>query len=120
MTRQEVIDELKNKIYKNRILNIDDLKLEISCAEYDGDDPIDEYEDVLHPMGYNTCDRCGDIYDSEVGFLWIDGFDWEDGNPEDEAILRALEEEPTDYCAVCYDCLNDLKQIGCDILKGKE
>lgn len=110
-TRQDIIEDLQNRIWKNRISTLDDLKLEISCAEYEGE-PIDEYEDVLFPIEYNTCDRCGSIQASEVGLFWLDGFDWEDDNPTDQAILKALAEEKQDYCAICYDCLNELKMKG--------
>lgn len=114
MTRQDIIRELQNQIGKNRIQNIDDLKLEISCAEYEGDEPIDEYEDVIFPMGYNTCDKCGAIGDSELDLFWIDGFDWEDGNPKDEAIIRGLQKEKADYCAICYLCLHEIMNNGRD------
>ena len=116
MARKDYIENLQDRIQHNRIADIDELKKDIATSVFADVDP---YEDVLHPMGYNTCDRCGDIYDSETGFFWLDGFDWEVGNPKDEALQRALEEEPEEYCAICYNCLHDLEQIGCDILKGK-
>lgn len=114
MTRQEKIEQLKDWVEHQHITNLDQLKLEISCAKYDGDKPIEGFDDVIHPLGMNTCDRCGDIHDSEVGLFWLDSFDWEDDNPTDQAILKALGEEKTDYCAVCYKCLKELE------LKGKK
>lgn len=112
-TRRMVVEELRNRVYHNHISDIKELGGE--CGKFKGAE-IDPYEDVLHPMEYNTCDRCGDIEDSETGFFWIDGFEWENGNPEDEAILKGLEEEKVDFCAICYDCLNELKEKGKKVL----
>lgn len=110
-TRQDIIEDLQNRVLHNRISTLDDLKLEISCAEYEGE-PIDEYEDIIFPIECNTCDRCGSIEASDLGLFWFDGFDWEDDNPTDQAILKALAEEKQDYCAICYNCLNELKMKG--------
>lgn len=114
MTRQQKIEQLKSWVEHQHITNIDDLKLEISRAEYEGDEPIEEFDDIIHPLGMNLCDRCGDIHDSEFGLFWLDGFDWEDGNPTDQAILNGINKEKIDYCAVCYKCLKELEE------KGKE
>ena len=110
MTRQDIIEELQNRIWKRRITTIDDLKLEISCAEYDGEEPIDEYEDVLFPMGWNTCDRCGELGDSELDLFWVDGFDWEEDNPEDQTMLQNMAKEKQDYCALCWECVKELRK----------
>lgn len=108
-TRQDVIDDLQNRIWKNRITYLEGLRNAIEASPYKD---IEPYEEVLSPMGYNTCDRCGSIQASDFGLFWLDGFDWEDGNPTDQAILKALAEEKQDYCAICYDCLNELKMKG--------
>lgn len=110
-TKQDIIEDLQNRIWKQRIATLDDLKLEISCAEYEGE-TIEEYEDVLFPMEWNTCDRCGRLEDSELGLFWLDGFDWEEDNPKDQAIIKALEQEGIDYCAICYECVNELAKKG--------
>lgn len=123
MTRQDVIEDLQSRIRKNRITTVDDLKLEISCAEYDGNEPIDEFEDVILPMGYNTCEICGGIEDSELGLFWLDGFDWQEDNEFDKAVLKALSEEKVDYCAICYPCLHKLANKGrdeSDLAKAKK
>lgn len=98
------IEELQNKIYHNNITNI--RELEDICKPLD----IDPYEDVLFPMGYNSCDRCGSIQDSEVELIWLDCIDWDNDNPEDQVILANLGKAETDYCAVCDDCLKELKE----------
>lgn len=104
-TRQDIIEDLQNRIYKNHITDINELEEAIKQTGLD----LDLYDDVLAPMGYNTCDRCGDLADTEVGLFWLDGFDWEDGNPTDQKILNALNKEQADYSAICYKCLNELK-----------
>lgn len=105
MTRQETIRELQNDIQHNRI---DEVELDRACEEH----KLDLYEDLLDPIGYNTCDRCGDYGDSELDFLWLDGYEWEDGNPKDEALLRGLEKEGQEYCEVCWECVRELIKKG--------
>lgn len=104
-TRQDIIEELQNRIWKNRI-TAEELGKE--CEAHD----IDLHDEVLSPIGYNTCDRCGDYGDSEQDFLWVDGFDWEDDNPKDQAIIKALGQEGIDYCAICWECVNKLAKKG--------
>lgn len=72
----------------------------------------------MSAVGYNTCDRCERICDTEVGLLWLDGFDWQDA-PDDLAIQEALTHE-LDYTAVCWECVKELKERGYDYLKGKD
>lgn len=110
-TKQDIVEWLQDRISKNYITNIDQLKLEISCAEYDGDELIDEWEDVLSPMEWNVCDKCGDLYPSEE-LCWLDCIVWEEDNPDDQATLKGIAEEDPDYCAVCYSCLSKLKEKG--------
>lgn len=109
---RDAIKELQSQVQHNRIANIDELNVAIQNTGLD----IDAYEDVLGPMGYNTCDRCGDIEDSEVGLFWIDGVDWDVDNPNDQAILEGISQEEVDYCAICWDCLEELKELGNDKL----
>ena len=105
MTKQERIKLLQNQVQDNRI-DID--KLEEECKHYG----IDLFDEVIHPIGYNLCDRCGDFGDSEQGFLWVDCFDWQDDNPKDQAVIKAMEQEGIDYCALCWDCVNKLAEKG--------
>lgn len=108
MTRQNKIEELQDKVSKNYILTLDDLKLEISCAEYDGNDTIEPFEDVLAPMGWNCCDRCEMLCDSELGLAWVDYMDYE----QDKAIFKGIEKEKADYCSVCWKCCEELRKKG--------
>lgn len=105
MTRQEIIKELQNDIQHNRI---DEVELDRACEEH----KLDLYEDLLDPIGYNTCDRCGDYGDKELDFLWVDSFDWDEENPKDKAIIKALEYEGIDYCNICWECVNELIKKG--------
>lgn len=66
---------------------------------------LDAFEDVLSGIGWNCCDRCHKLGDSELDFLWLDCC----GEGEDAALLRGLDGE---YCAVCWDCAEELKMKG--------
>jgi len=112
MTREEKIEELQDRVRHNKISNLDDLKLEISCAEYDGEEVIEEIDDILAPMGWNTCDRCGECGDSELDFLWVDYYPWEEDNEGDQAVLNGINIEGVDYCALCWNCVKELKEKG--------
>ncbi len=104
-TKQDIVECLQDQVLHNRI-TID--KLEEECKHYD----IDLFDEVIHPIGYNLCDRCGDFGDSEQDFLWVDCFNWQDDNPKDQAVIRAMEQEGIDYCALCWDCVNKLAEKG--------
>lgn len=112
MTREEKIEELQDRIEHGKISKLDDLKLEISCAEYDGEEVIEPIGDVLAPMGWNTCDRCGECGDSEQDFLWVDSYDWWEEDEDDKAIIKAMQIEGVDYCALCWNCVGKLKKKG--------
>ena len=107
MNRQEKIDELQNKAQHYRISK-EELGKE---CEYND---IDLHDEVLEPIGFNTCERCGEYGWSEQDFLWVDSYDWWEEDEDDKAILKAIEIEGIDYCALCWDCVNELKE------KGKE
>lgn len=104
-TKQDIVEFLQDQVLHNRI-DID--KLEEECKHYD----IDLFDEVIHPIGYNLCDRCGDFGDSEQDFLWVDCFNWQDDNPKDQAVIRAMEQEGIDYCALCWGCVNKLAEKG--------
>ena len=104
--KQERIEELQNKVWKRRITEYGELKQE--CEKYG----LDAFDDVLAPMGWNFCDRCEALEDSEVGLAWLDGFDFDENDEKDKAILDALKKEKIDYCAVCWDCFNELGKSG--------
>ena len=107
MNRQEKIDELQNKAQHYRISKEE---LGKECEDND----IDLHDEVLEPIGFNTCERCGEYGWSEQDFLWVDSYDWWEEDEDDKAILKAIEIEGIDYCALCWDCVNELKE------KGKE
>lgn len=102
MTRTEAIELLQDQVQHNRL---EKQEFYDRCKEYG----LDWFDDVLGPMGYNVCDKCGDYGDSEADFCWVDSMDWDDSNPEDKIIIDNIAKEGVDYCAVCWDCLNQLK-----------
>lgn len=105
MIKQERIKLLQSQVQHNRI---EIAELNSKCKKYG----IDLHEEVLFPIGYNTCDRCGDYGDSELDFLWVDGFDWDENNVDDQTILKNIAKEKVDYCALCWDCVEKLKKGG--------
>lgn len=107
MTRQEKIEQLQDWVCKNHIPDLDTLKLEISCAEYEGDEPIDEYDDVLSPLEMNSCDRCNDIWESEQ--LYWDCCDWDYNNKE---LMKGIKKEGKEYTALCSKCVKELMEKG--------
>lgn len=105
MTREERIELLQDQIEHNRITS---KELGEQCEKYG----IELHEEVLSPMGWNTCDRCGECGDSELDFLWVDCFEWNEDNKADQAVIKAMQIEGVDYCALCWDCVNKLKEKG--------
>lgn len=102
MKNQSIIEQLQDQVIHNRI---DKEELYSECKK----NGLDWYDDVLSPVGYNVCDRCGNYGDSEVDFFWVDGFEWEENNPKDQAMLKKMAEEGIDYCAICWDCAKELR-----------
>lgn len=105
MTREERVELLCDQVQHNRITI---KELEKECKEYN----IELHEEVLEPIGWNTCDRCGECGDRELDFLWVDCFPWDEDNEGDQAIIKAIQFEGVDYCALCWDCVSELKEKG--------
>lgn len=105
LTKQQKIELLQDQVRHNRI---EKNELENKCKEWE----LDLWENIFFPIGYNTCDRCRDYGDSRYDFCWIDSVDWDIDNLEDKAIMEAIYRENVDYCAVCWHCLNELREIG--------
>ena len=105
MTRDEKIELLQDQITHGRITSVE---IGAECEKND----ILLHEEVLEPIGWNTCDRCGECGDSELDFLWVDSFPWEEDYEEDQAIIRAMNNEGIDYCALCWGCVSKLKKEG--------
>lgn len=105
MTREERIELLQDQIEHNRITS---KELGEQCEKHE----IELHEEVLSPMGWNTCDRCGECGDSELDFLWVDSYDWQEEDKNDMAIIKAIQFEGVDYCALCWDCVKKLKEKG--------
>lgn len=100
-TREQFIEELKDRVGKGYYIKAGEAQ---DVCDKHG---IELYEDVLSPMGWNSCDRCEILNDSEVGLYWLDY----DDEP-DEDFLKGLEKEGEDYCALCYYCVQAIKEKG--------
>lgn len=103
MTREDTIQMLQDQVYHGGITS-DEL------ADICNEQAILLHEDVLEPIGYNTCDRCGEYGNSEQDFLWVDSFPWD--NDDDHAVLNGINIEGVDYCVLCWGCVNELKKKG--------
>lgn len=97
MTRQEQIEELQDKVSKNYIKNIKELE------QYEPE--IDIFNEVLSPMEWNICDKCGELYKSDE-LCWVDYLD-----PEyDQDLIDAIEAEKEELVAICYECVKQLRK----------
>ena len=108
MTREEKIELLQNQITHGRISSAE---LGAECEKND----IDLHDEVLLPIGWNTCERCGECGDSEQDFLWVDYFPWDEDDEGDRAVIKAMQVEGIDYCNLCWDCVNELKEKGAEL-----
>ena len=104
--RQDRIDDLRSRVRKNRFENVEELKQE--CDKYG----LDVFEDVLLPMGWNACDKCECLCDTELDLVWLDSVELDEDNPKDKAVLAGLQKEPFEYCAICYKCFDELAKAG--------
>lgn len=105
MTREEKVELLQDQVKHGRISSAE---LGAECEKNE----IYLHEDVLEPIGWNTCDRCGVCGDSELDFLWVDYFPWDEDDGGDKAIIKAMQSEGVDYCALCWNCVKKLKEKG--------
>lgn len=111
MTRQDKIDVLQDWVSKNYITTADSLKEACKHEKATSGEDIDWYEDILSPMEWNCCDRCGDLWESDR--LYWEDFDTPDEDvPDSIPISKAVELEGGDYCALCSDCVKALKEQG--------
>ena len=108
MTKNDKCEVLQDWVSKNYLTT--DKALQDACRHEQNTSgvSIDWFEDVLAPMGWNCCDRCGALGDAELDFAWVDYMDYE----YDEQILDAITKEGGDYCAVCWKCCEELKKKG--------
>ena len=107
MNRQERIEVLQDWVEHGHLLTADALKNACKVQKvYEGED-IDWFDDILAPLEWNCCDRCGALCPSEELF-WLDYCE-----PSEELIAGAVNEQ-VDYCAICEGCAKELTE------KGKE
>lgn len=102
MTKQDKIDDLQDKVSKNYILYYAEL-----CKECDKIGNVDVFNDILSPMEWNCCDKCGALYHI-AELCWVDYLD-----PDfDGELIDILEQEDEEYGALCYECVKKFKEKG--------
>lgn len=103
MKREEMIEKIQDEVSKNYITTQEELKAR--CEE----SGLDWSDDILGGMGWNCCDRCGALGDSELDLCWIDCIDWSEDDSGDKKLLDNIAKEGVDYCALCWNCIGELR-----------
>lgn len=105
MKNENIKETLRGEVSDGKIRTLKEL--ELRCDEYG----LDAFEDILNPMEWNSCDRCGKLGCSDGDFLWVEGMDTID--EEDEKLLKVIGEEERGtnsyYSALCWECVSKLK-----------
>lgn len=114
MKREEMIEKIQDEVSKNYITTLEELKAR--CKE----SGLDWSEDILGGMGWNCCDRCGALGDSELDLCWIDCIDWSEDDSGDKKLLDNIAKEGVDYCAICWHCMSELREDNKCGVCGKE
>lgn len=107
MTRQEAIEQLQDMVEKQHILTYKELIKATIEINYDDIENIEPFEDVLSPIEYTYCDRCGNLESSSEA-CWLDYMDWE--NENDLKVIKELENEEHNHepCVICDMCYHEL------------
>lgn len=103
MTREDTIEKIREEVLNEQVTNVEQLNKVIEESGHD----LDWSDDILSGMDWNCCDRCGALEDCQLGLYWVDCADDE----YDSELLKGMEKEGRDYCAICYDCVDELKKI---------
>lgn len=98
MTREEKIEQLQDQVEHNRITG---KELGEICDKYN----LSVYEDVLSPIEYTYCDRCGALERVDEA-CWVDYMDLDDEN--DKKVHVLLMKEDKNCCAICDMCYHEL------------
>lgn len=103
MTRDEKIDSIQSWVLHGQIETKQELEKQCELAE------VDWYDDILCPMSWNCCDRCG-ILDNSEELHWVD---YDTVSREDEKkLLKGIELEKGVYASLCLDCIKALIEKG--------
>lgn len=107
MTRQEAVEQLQRMVEKQYVLTYDELVKATIEINYDDIENIEPVEEVLSPIEYNICDRCGNLERSDE-MCWVDYMDLDDTN--DKKVYEELQKEEYKYepCAICDMCYHEL------------
>lgn len=99
--KQDIIEKIQGDVEHNRIATDKELKAE--CEKHG----LDWFDDILSPLEWNCCDRCGTLYPSEA--LFWESADW---GYENKALVRGIQAEKVEYMALCEECVKELKAEG--------
>lgn len=110
MKREDYIEMLHDSIEHNKILTYEELKAE--CEPY----RLDASE-VLSDMGWNSCDRCGILADTELDLVWLEY--WSGWEEEEQAVKAAMARENSEYTAICSKCFTTLKAKGTKLIEWR-
>lgn len=101
MSKQERIELIQDWVEHNHITTADELEKE--CKKYG----LDWFDDILSPLEWNSCDRCGALWESEQ--LYWEYCDWAE---ESEELQRGLKLDGGEYTALCENCVRELCEKG--------
>lgn len=99
--RHEIIENLQDQVQHNMLATEKELKKECKkCG-------LDMWEDILHPMEWNSCERCGSLWESDQ--LYWQYCDWSE---ESEELQRGLKKDGGEYTTLCENCVRELCDMG--------
>lgn len=97
----KVIDNLQDQVQHNILAT--EKELEKECKKHG----LDMWEDILHPMEWNSCERCGSLWESDQ--LYWQYCDWSE---ESEELQRGLKKDDGEYTTLCENCVRELCDMG--------
>lgn len=106
-TRQEITERLQDWAEKSYVLTAEELKKECEKETKKCGEEIDWFDDILSPLEWNCCDRCGALYPSET--LFWESADW---GYENKKLVRGIQIEKAEYMALCEECVAELEKKG--------
>ena len=104
MTKQEQINLLQDWVEKGHITHLSELDRECKSRG------LDAFDDVLSGIGWNCCDRCGLLGDSELDLYWPEYMELDE--EESKELEKSFEREGEEYCSVCSECFLGLVNRG--------
>lgn len=104
MTRQEAIEHLQDQVEKQAILTYEELLKATIETDYDGNENIEPAYDILSPIEYTYCDKCGRLERIDEICI-IDYLDYDDEN--DRKVYEQIKNN-SDVFMICDMCYHEL------------